>query len=140
MKNGSGPRAGQRLLRLGDRVEPEALPSSEDMPPPRCASAAGLSLHADVAVPARDRKRFERLARYVARPPLAAERLTKLEDGQLCYRLRHRWRDGTIHIVLEPVALLERLAACIPIRQAKLSLKVQTRSISGNLDSTQRPD
>jgi hypothetical protein len=32
----------------------------------------------------------------------------------LCYRLKHRWRDGTTHIVLEPVALLERLAACIP--------------------------
>ncbi len=79
----TGPRAGQRLLRLGDRVEPEELTSSEDTLPPRCASAAGLSLHADVAVPARDRKRLERLARYVARPPLAAERLTKLDDGQL---------------------------------------------------------
>ena len=110
----TGPRAGQLLLRLGDRVEPEELTSSEDIPPPRCASAAGLSLHADVAVPARDRKRLERLARYVGRPPLAAERLTKLDDGRLCYRLKHRWRDGTTHILLEPVALLERLAACIP--------------------------
>jgi hypothetical protein len=78
------------------------------------ATAAGLSLHADVAVPARDRKRLERLARYVARPPLASERLTKLDDGRLCYRLKHRWRDGTTHILLAPVALLERLAACIP--------------------------
>lgn len=76
-------------------------------------SAPGLSLHADVAVPARDRKRLERFARYVARPPLAAERLTKLDDGRLGYRLKHRWRDGTRHIVLEPVALLERLAVCI---------------------------
>ena len=110
----TGPRAGQRLLRLGDRVEPEDLESLEAKPLPRCASAAGLSLHADVAVPAHDRKRLERLCAYAARPPLSAERLTKLEDGRLCYRLKHRWRDGTTHILLEPVALLERLAACVP--------------------------
>ncbi len=85
-----------------------------DTPPPRCASAAGLSLHADVAVPARDRKRLEHLGRYVGRPPLATERLTRLDDRRLCDRLKHRWRDGTTHILLEPVALLERLAACIP--------------------------
>jgi Putative transposase/Transposase zinc-binding domain len=110
----TGPRAGQRLRRLGDQVEPEGLAWPDDRPPPRCASAAGLSLHADVAVPARDRRRLERLARYGARPPLAAERLTKQGDGRLCYRLKHRWRDGTTHILLEPVDLLERLAACIP--------------------------
>ncbi len=34
----TGPRAGQRLLRLGDRVELEALPSSEDTC--RCAARA----------------------------------------------------------------------------------------------------
>jgi hypothetical protein len=110
----TGPHAGQRLLRLGDRVEPEDLECLEAEPPPRCASAAGLSLHADVAVPAHDRRRLERLCAYVARPPLSTERLTKLDDGRLCYRLKRRWRDGTTHILLEPVALLERLAACVP--------------------------
>ena len=30
-----------------------------------------MSLHAAVAVPAGDRRRLERLCRYVARPPLA---------------------------------------------------------------------
>jgi len=110
----TGPRAGQRLLRLGDRIDPEDLECLEASPPPRCATAAGLSLHADVAVPARDRKRLERLARYCARPPIATERLTKLEDGRLCYRLKHRWRDGTTHIVLDPIDLLERLATFVP--------------------------
>jgi hypothetical protein len=110
----TGPRAGQRLLRLGDRVDPEDLDCLEATPPPRCANAAGLSLHADVAVPARDRKRLERLARYCGRPPIATDRLTQLDDGRLCYRLKRRWRDGTTHIVLDPVDLLERLATFVP--------------------------
>jgi len=51
----SGPRAGRRVLRVGDRVDPEDLPTPEGE---RCASARGVSLHANVAVPARDRKRL----------------------------------------------------------------------------------
>jgi len=110
----TGPCAGQRLLRLGDRVEPDELGTTDAKPEPYCASEAGFSLHAAVAVPARDRRRLERLCKYVARPPLATERLTRLDDGRLCYRLKRRWRDGTTQIVLEPVALLERLALSIP--------------------------
>jgi hypothetical protein len=110
----TGPRAGQRLLRLGDRVEPDDLGASDARTEPCCASEAGFSLHAAVAVPPRDRCRLERLCRYVARPPLATDRLTKLDDGHLCYRLKRRWRDGTTQIVLEPEALLERLALSIP--------------------------
>jgi hypothetical protein len=50
----SGPRAGQRVLRLGDRIDVEEL---EAISGPRCASVRGFSLHADVCVPARDRNR-----------------------------------------------------------------------------------
>ncbi len=80
----------------------------------RCASASGVSLHANVAVPARDRKRLERLCRYVARPPIATERLSRMADGRLLYRLKHRWRDGTTHVVFEPGELVEKLAALVP--------------------------
>jgi len=54
----AGPRAGQRLGRLGDRIEVEDLAAPLG---PRCASVAGFSVHANVAVPARDRARLERL-------------------------------------------------------------------------------
>jgi hypothetical protein len=37
-----------------------------------------------------------------------------MEDGRLLYRLKHRWRDGTRHVVFEPLELLERLAALVP--------------------------
>ena len=73
-----------------------------------------MSLHADVSVPARDRKRLERLCRYVARPPLALERLVELPDRRLAYRLKTPWRDGTTHVVMERRELLERLAPLIP--------------------------
>jgi hypothetical protein len=75
---------------------------------------AGLSLHANVDVPAGDRARLERLCRYAARPPVATERLDRLDDGRLIYRLRHRWRDGTTHVIFEPLDLLAKLAALVP--------------------------
>jgi len=50
----------------------------------------------------------------VARPPVATERLSRLEGGRLLYRLKHRWRDGTTHVVFEPGELVERLVALVP--------------------------
>jgi hypothetical protein len=107
----TGRRAGQRVLRLGDRIDSEDIdPAGQE----RCVNVAGVSLHANVYVPARDRKRLERLCRYAARPPVATKRLSRLPDGRLLYRLKHRWRDGSTHMVYEPMELLERLAALMP--------------------------
>jgi hypothetical protein len=107
----AGPRAGHRLVRLGDRIDADDL---EEITGPRCASVRGFSLHADVCVPARDRRRLERLCRYVGRPPVATERLSEVPDGRILYRLRHRWRDGITHVVFEPLDLVARLAALVP--------------------------
>ena len=106
----TGPRAGRRIARVGDEVDPEdgALPSGRC-----CASVGGFSVHAGVCVAARDRLRLERLARYAGRPPLATERLSLLPDGRLLYRLKRRWRDGTTHVIYEPLELMERLAALV---------------------------
>jgi len=57
---------------------------------------------------------FERLVRYCARPPLAIQRLEPLSDGRLLYRFKRPWRDGTTHIVLAPLELLEKLSALVP--------------------------
>jgi hypothetical protein len=107
----TGRRAGERVVRVGDCINPEDLPALEGE---RCASVSGVGLHANVAVPVRDRRRLERLCRYVARPPVATERLSRLVDGRLLYRLKHRWRDGTTHVVFEPQELVEKLAALVP--------------------------
>jgi hypothetical protein len=57
---------------------------------------------------------FEKLCRYAGRPPLATGRLSVLPDGRLLYRLKRRWRDGTSHIILEPMELMEKLSALVP--------------------------
>ncbi len=108
----TGPRAGNLVVRLGDRIDPEDL--EECVQGPRCASINGVSLHANVAVPARDRRRLERLCRYVARPPVATQRLSRLPDGRLLYQLKRRWRDGTTAILFQPDELIEKLAALVP--------------------------
>jgi len=45
---------------------------------------------------------------------VATERLSLLPDGRVTYGLRHPWRDGTTHVVFEPLDLVARLAALVP--------------------------
>jgi hypothetical protein len=111
-----GPHRGEAWRRLGDRVEARESepPHADPEASVRVPQHGGMSLHADVSVPARDRRRLERLCRYVARPPLASERLEQRSDGTLALRLKSRWRDGTTHIVMERRELIERLVPLIP--------------------------
>ena len=60
------------------------------------------------------RAKLERLCRYVSRPPVASERLALTASGQVRYTLKTPYRDGTTHIVLEPLDLMARLAALVP--------------------------
>ena len=112
----SGARRGEPWRRLGDRVEPResAVSGADPEASARVPEHSGMSLHAAVAVPARDRRRLERLCRYDARPPLANERLEERSDGRLALRLKTRWRDGTTHILMERGELIERLVPLIP--------------------------
>src|SRR2546425_10290979 len=112
-----GPNAGRRGTRVGDPIDPESMDLTLS---PRCASVDGFSLHANVAVHADDRPRLERLARYCARAPIAKDRLERLVDGRLLYRFKRPWRDGTTHIVMEPMELLGKLAALVPAPRAHL--------------------
>jgi len=113
----TGPRAGLPVQRVGDEAD-----IVEDAEAPRrpslCAVAYGFSLHAAVLVPARDRRRLERLCRYVARPPIATERLSELPDGRIAYELKRKWSDGTSYVLFRPQELLERLVALTPRPQA----------------------
>ena len=104
---------GEPWRRFGDRVDP-GDPLADPDAPPRVAECRGMTLHAAVAVPARDRRRLERLCRYVARPPLAIDRLEERPDGVLLLRLKARWRDGTTHIAMEKSELIDPLGAADP--------------------------
>jgi len=71
-------------------------------------------LHAEVQVQAHERTRLEHLCRYVARGPIASERLSLSPEGKVIYQLRRPWRDGTTHILFSPMTFIERLAALVP--------------------------
>jgi hypothetical protein len=112
------PHRGARLRRLG------AAPASVEAPAPAgChARANGFDLHAGLVVPAGQRERLERVCRYALRPPVAGDRVRVIDDGQVVLELRHRWADGTTHVVFDPVEFLGRLAVLVPRPRINLIL------------------
>ncbi len=83
-------------------------------------TSAGLELHADVHVAARERSGLERLCRYLARPPLPEERLSWQPDGRIEIRLKRTWKGGVRALLFEPHQLIARLAALIPLPRSNL--------------------
>jgi hypothetical protein len=113
-----GPRPGARVLQIG-RVPGIPYVTSTG---PRQAHLDGFDLHANVAVAADNREALEQLCRYVLRPPIAQERLTRTADGRILLTLKAEWSDGTTALLFEPVELLERLAALTPRPRINLVL------------------
>ena len=104
----TGDRAGRVVRRvLTDPSEPVRTG-------PLCFASRGFSLHAATRIEAGDRAGLERLCRYVARPPLATGRLARVDDERLSFRLKTPWADGTTHLILSPLELIEKLAALVP--------------------------
>ena len=105
-----GPRRGAAVTRLRgpSTVRPLFIPGE------LCCDVDGFSLHAKVCVEGDERERLERLCRYVARPPLATDRLSLSPEGKVVWRLRRRWRDGTEALVFDPLTFIARLAALVP--------------------------
>jgi predicted component of type VI protein secretion system len=87
-----GPRAGQKVFSL------QTVPARADELRNGVAQYAGFSLHAGISVEADQREKLERLTRYVSRPPVSVERLDRTAQGQVRYRLKTPYRDGTTHI------------------------------------------
>ena len=48
----------------------------------RCAEVAGFNVHANTRARANERGRLEILVKYLARPPIASDRLGELLDGR----------------------------------------------------------
>lgn len=105
-----GDRVGRGLKRFGDKrldVDPEGQDSYS-------ANIEDFSLNASVSVPAKDRKRLEQLIRYMARGPIATERLSEAFPNQLIYKMKSPWRDGTTHVSFSYLDFIARLVALIP--------------------------
>jgi len=111
----TGPREGQKVFTL------QTLPAEADEPRREVAESSGFSLHAGIAAKASQRDKLEHLARYVARPPVATERLTLTEGGFVRLTLKTPYRDGTTHMIFEPEDFIARLAALVPKPRAHLT-------------------
>jgi len=113
----TGPRRGYRIVRVrGPTGHVDAVVMGR-----LCAQVEGFNLQAATRIGATDRQGLERMARYLARPPIANERLTRLDDGRLELRLKRPWRDGTTAFRFTPHEIIERLVAQVPRPRAHLA-------------------
>lgn len=110
----SGDRAGKPPLRLIASPDPPARPRAADATDEPIAEVRGINIHAAQVVDGRDRRRVERLCKYITRPPVAQERLERRPDGKLELSFKRAWRDGTRALVFEPADLIPRLVASVP--------------------------
>ena len=104
-----GERAGQRVRKIGSFGEVGENPMRDG---PLCFSVGGFSLHANVAV--KKKADIETLCRYVARPPIAESRLYQETNGNIIYRFKKQWNDGTQAVLFSPTEFIEKIVALIP--------------------------
>jgi Putative transposase len=63
---------------------------------------------------------LQRLCRHITRITIANDRLKRNRAGQVVLQLKSALRDGTTHIVMSPLEIMQRLAALVP--RARLHL------------------
>jgi len=112
-----GPNQGRKVFTL------QTLPARDPDEPFTNAvgTVAGFSLHAGVAAKAHERKKRERLCRYIARPAVSEERLSLTPNGNIHYQLKTPYRDGTTHVFFEPLDFIAHLAALVPMPSVNLT-------------------
>ncbi|MGL4123553.1 IS91-like element ISCR2 family transposase, partial [Proteus mirabilis] len=110
-----GSQAGRKVFTL------QTLPTSGDPFGDGIGKVAGFSLHAGVAARADERKKLERLCRYISRPAVSEKRLSLTRGGNVRYQLKTPYRDGTTHVIFEPLDFIARLAALVPKPRVNLT-------------------
>ena len=112
-----GPQAGRKVFTL------QTLPACdpEDQFGDAVGQVAGFSLHAGVAAKAHERKKLERLCRYISRPAVSEKRLSLTPNGNIRYQLKTPYRDGTTHVIFDPLDFIARLAALVPKPRVNLT-------------------
>lgn len=109
-KSGFGDRKDQGLRRYGTR-KIEVDSENKDT---RSASYLGFSLNASVWISGKQKSKLEKLIRYVARGPIATERLSECYPNKLIYKMKTHWHDGTTHVSFSYLDFIARLVALIP--------------------------
>ena len=110
-----GPHQGRKVFTL------QTLPGKEEPFIDTADGVAGFSLHASVAVKVSERKKLERICRYISRPAVSEKRLSLTRQGKVRYELKTPYRDGTTHVIFEPVDFIAKLAALVPRPRVNLT-------------------
>jgi hypothetical protein len=64
---------------------------------------------------------LERLCRYITRPAVSTKRLSMTCNGRVRYELKTPWRNGTTHVIFEPLDFISRLVSPIPKPRVNLT-------------------
>ncbi len=110
-----GPHQGRKVFTV------RTLPDCNEPLVDPVGKVAGFSLHAGVAARAHERKKLARFCRYIARPAVSEKRLLLLSNGKVRYELETPYRDGTTHVVFEPMDFIARLVALAPKLRVNLT-------------------
>ena len=84
-----GPQQGKKVFTL------QTVPAAESEGNSQVAQKSGFSLHAGVVAQHWERKKLERLCRYITRPAISEKRLSITPAGNVRYQLKTPYRDGT---------------------------------------------
>ena len=112
-----GPNAGRKALTLQTVPVRTEQRRGDDL----VTKQAGFSLHAGIACKSNQRKKLERLCRYITRPAIAEKRLSLAHNGNVVIALKTPYDDGTTHVVLSPMEFMGRLAALVPKPRVNLT-------------------
>ena len=58
---------------------------------------------------------------FTPRPALSTKRLSLTRNGQVRYELKTPWRNGTTHVIFEPLDFISRLVALVPRPRVNLT-------------------
>ena len=94
-----------------------------------------------MATRANERTKLERLCRYITRPAVSTKRLSLTRNGQVRYELKTPWRNGTTHVIFEPLDFIARLVALVPKPRVNLTrFDLQgCNECRGRMDAQERP-
>jgi hypothetical protein len=109
-----GPRTGKNIRRLIEQLEEEFRSAEPHITGDMVARFMGFSLHAGVGVWSSNKARLEQLIRYTARPAVSEERLSQSANGDILYKLKKPWTDGTTSVIFSPLEFIEKLASLVP--------------------------
>ena len=90
-----GPNAGRKALKLQTVPVRTEQRKGDDL----VSQQAGFTLHAGIACKSHQRKKLERLCRYITRPAIAERRLSLASNGNVVIALKTLYDDGTTHVV-----------------------------------------